>query len=75
MGDMINASSPFTDGFFAGIDGESDAFLTKQSVQLLDTRGVGLIDEGMVDIANGGSSLDACETVDGEDLLESEGSE
>lgn len=33
-----------------------------------------LVDEWMVNIADGSSSLDAGEAIDGEDLLESEGS-
>lgn len=73
VGDIIEAPSPFSYGLFAGIDGQSYAFLSEKVVQLLDAWGIGLIDERMIDVANSSSSLDSGETVDGEDLLESEG--
>ena len=72
MSDIVNATTPFLYCFGAGIDRQSHPLNPKEVVQLFDGRCVWLINERMVDIANGSSSLDAGEAVDGEDLLESE---
>lgn len=73
VGNVGHASSPFFDGLLAGIDRQSHALLPEYNIQFLDTWCIGVIDERMVDVSDGRSCLDACETVDGEDLLESEG--
>ncbi len=73
VGDVVDASTPFLDGFPAGLDGQWHAVETEEVIQLLDARWIGLIDERMVDIANGSAGFDAGEAVDGKDLLESEG--
>lgn len=75
VADIINASSPFSNGLVAGIDRQADAFLSKEVIQLLDAWCVGLVDKWVVDIANGSSGFNAGESVDGKDLLESEGSD
>lgn len=73
VGDVVDASSPFLYGFPAGIDGQAHALDTEEVIEGFDARWGWLINERMVDIANGSSSFDAGEAVDGEDLLESEG--
>lgn len=73
VGNIVHTSSPFFDGLLTGIDRQSHALLPEDIIQFLDTWCIGVIDEWMVDISDGCSSLDASETVDGEDLLESEG--
>lgn len=65
VGDFIEASSPFIYGFLAGIDRKPHAFLPEDVIQLFDSWGIWLVDKRMVDIANGSSSLDAGETIDG----------
>lgn len=70
MSDLINPSAPFFNCFLACIDRQTDPFQTKVLVQFSDRRCAGLIDQRMIDIADGGAIVDTGITIDGENLLE-----
>lgn len=71
MCNLIHISSPFCYGFLARIDGQPYTFVPELLIELGDAWGVGLINERMVDIANGGTSFYTGEAIDREDLGES----
>ena len=71
MCNIIHIPTPFFYGFLACLDGQADAFFTEKIIKLSDVGGSGLINERMINVADGGTSVDAGVAIDGEDLLES----
>jgi len=68
--DLIHRPSPFGYGLFACVDGYLNTFLAKALIELGDGGRGWLINERMVDGADGSTSVDAGVTIDREDLGE-----
>ena len=66
---VLDVSSPLLDGLFASSDGKLYPLFSKGRVQFEDGRGVGLVDNGMINAAYRSTCLDAGEAIDGEDLF------
>ena len=74
MSDVVEASSPFFYCLSARIDRQLYSFFTEHFVQFGNAWWVGLINEGMVDIAYGGTRIDTSEFVDSENFLKARNS-
>ena len=69
MGDLVHPTSPFFDSLVACVHRQAHPFLTKVVVELSDGRCRWVIDQGVVDIADSGPSVDASVAIDGENFL------
>lgn len=65
MCDFVLAPTPFFNGLPTCFDGQANAFLTKEVIELSDVRGSGLVDERMINVANGCTGVDASVAIDG----------
>ena len=71
MCNFVHTSTPFFYGLLARFDGQANAFLTEEIIELGDVGGSGLVNERMIDVAKGGTSVDASVAIDGQDFRES----